>query len=179
MNARHARGFSLIEVLVALVVCSIGLLGLAKMESLAIASTDVAGTRAVAAIQAASLAAMMHANRAYWGGGYALASTTVQVTNGAVVISNSSLNGSRTACTATGSSACNYAQMAAYDLQNWGTTLQGQLPGYLATIACSTTGFPVTCTIQLTWRENGVAVTPQQTQMANLALPTYTMYVEP
>ena len=34
-------GFSLIEVMVALVVCSIGLLGLAKMESLAIASQDV------------------------------------------------------------------------------------------------------------------------------------------
>ena len=180
MGARHAHGFSLVEVMVALIVCSVGLLGLAKMESLAIASTDVAGTRALAAMEASSLAAMMHANRAYWGGGFALASTTVQVTSGAVVISNASLT-TVAACTSTGSSACNYTQMAAYDLQNWGglNGLQAMLPGYLATIACSTSGYPITCTIQIVWSENGVAITPQQTQMTSLALPTYTVYVEP
>ena len=42
---RRSRGFSLVEILVALIVSSIGLLGLAKMEALALASTDVAGTR--------------------------------------------------------------------------------------------------------------------------------------
>ena len=47
-----ARGFSLVEVLVSLVVVSVGLLGLAKMESLAIASTGVASSRSLAAILA-------------------------------------------------------------------------------------------------------------------------------
>ena len=56
----------------------------------------------------------MHANRAYWGGGFALASTTVQITSGAVAISNTAL-ASGTACTTAGSTACNYTQMAAYD----------------------------------------------------------------
>ena len=59
-------GFSLIEVMVALVVCSIGLLGLAKMESLALSSEDLSGNRTIAAIEASSLAAMMHADRGYW-----------------------------------------------------------------------------------------------------------------
>ena len=39
---RRARGFSLMEVMVALVVSTVGLLGLAKMEALAISSTGVA-----------------------------------------------------------------------------------------------------------------------------------------
>ena len=61
-----ARGFSLIEVLVALVVVSIGLLGIAKMQAIAYSSTGVASKRSLAAIEAASLASSMHANRAYW-----------------------------------------------------------------------------------------------------------------
>lgn len=175
---RLAHGFSLVEVMVALVVCSIGLLGLAKMESLALASTDVAGSRSIAAIEASSMAAMMHANRAYWGGGYALASTTVQYTSGAIVISNTTLV-PPSSCVATGSNACNYTQVAALDLSNWGTALQSVLPGYLATIACSTTGFPVTCTIQIQWTESGVAIMSQQTNIGSLKVPTYTLYVEP
>jgi type IV pilus assembly protein PilV len=177
----RAQGFSLIEVMISLVIAGVGLLGLAKMESLALASTDVAGTRSIAALQASSLASMMHANRAYWGGGFAIASTTVQITSGAVAISNGAL-AAGTACTTPGTSACNYTQMAAYDLNNWATQLQSLLPGYLTTISCSTTGFPVNCTIQITWTEQGVAVTSQQTQIGTvggLALPTYTMYVEP
>ncbi|MGH8302669.1 MAG: type IV pilus modification PilV family protein, partial [Steroidobacteraceae bacterium] len=57
---RRSRGFSLIEVLVALIVLSVGLLGIAKMEALALASNAVAGRRALAAIEAASLADSMH-----------------------------------------------------------------------------------------------------------------------
>jgi len=74
MNRRPlqaCRGFSLVEVMVALVVCAIGLLGLAKMESLAVASTSVAAARSIAAIEASSLAAAMHANKAYWAAGTA------------------------------------------------------------------------------------------------------------
>jgi type IV pilus assembly protein PilV len=174
----RAHGFSLIEVMISLVIAGVGLLGLAKMESLALASTDVAGTRSTAALQASSLASMMHANRAYWGGGYAIASTTVQITGGVVVISNGAL-AAGTACTVAGATACNYTQMAAYDLNNWATQLQTLLPGYLTTIACSTTGFPVNCTVTVTWTEQGVAVTSQQANIGNLATPSYTMYVEP
>jgi hypothetical protein len=56
------------------------------------------------------------------------------------------------------------------------------LPGYLATINCSTAAFPVTCTIQIQWTENAVAGNSQQTGMANIgttAAPTYTLYVQP
>jgi type IV pilus assembly protein PilV len=171
-NRRRSSGFSLIEVLVALVVTSIGLLGLAKMESLALSSTGVASSRSLAAIEASSLAASMHSNRGYWGAGRAPASTTVN---------NSVTNNFSTAiaCTTPGTSACTVDQMAFYDLQQWAIALQAVLPGYNATITCSTSGFPVNCTIQIQWVENAVAANAAQTNLVALQAPTYTVYVEP
>ena len=40
-------GFSLIEVMVALIIVSVGLLGIAKMQALAYASTGIAGKRSL------------------------------------------------------------------------------------------------------------------------------------
>ena len=62
------RGVSLLEVLIALVVISIGLLGIAKMQALAIASTRVSSMRSLISIEASSLASAIHANRLYWTG---------------------------------------------------------------------------------------------------------------
>src|ERR1700727_3977341 len=62
---RRARGFSLMEVIVALVVSPVGLLGLAKMEALAMSSTGVASSRSLAAIEASSLAAATHPTPGY------------------------------------------------------------------------------------------------------------------
>lgn len=168
---RHARGFSLMEVMVALVVSTVGLLGLAKMEALALSSTGVASSRSLAAIEASSLAAAMHANPGYWAAGIAPPS---------IVISSASNPYSAAApCTLTGPSSCVPAAMAANDLNQWASAVDAVLPGYLATISCSQANFPVTCTIQLQWTENGVAVNAQQTQMSSLATPTYVLFVQP
>jgi type IV pilus assembly protein PilV len=169
----RSAGFSLIEVMVALVVCSIGLLGLAKMESLAISSTSVAGSRSIAAIEASSLASAMHANPGYWAAGLAPAITTVS----AAPANNFS---AAATCLVAGAGSCGPAPMAFYDLQLWGAALQAVLPGYLATITCTTTlNVPVTCTIQIQWSENAVAGNVQQTNMAGLNQPTYTLFVQP
>src|ERR1700730_1555965 len=124
MSMRHPTrvrwgGFSLVEVMVALVVVSIGLLGLAKMESLALSSTSVAGSRALAAIEASSLASAMHANPGYWAAGVAPASTTVYYdTSNALQISDTGLATAAT-CLTGGGGSCAPAQMAAYDVQQW------------------------------------------------------------
>jgi type IV pilus assembly protein PilV len=65
----RVRGFSLIEVMVALFVTAVGLLGIAKIQALAYASTGSASVRSVVALEAAGLAASMHANRLYWTSG--------------------------------------------------------------------------------------------------------------
>jgi type IV pilus assembly protein PilV len=177
------RGFSLVEVMVALVVCAIGLLGLAKMESLAVASTSVAAARSIAAIQASSLAAAMHANKGYWASGTAPASTTVTVTNNpnTVVISDPVLNSlPPNSCSIPGANSCTIDQMAAFDVQSWAASLQTLLPGSLSTITCTTASFPVTCTIQIQWTENAVAANAQQNFNLNpLQTPTYVLYVQP
>jgi type IV pilus assembly protein PilV len=186
MNVRAAhrgcRGFSLVEVMVALVVCAIGLLGLAKMESLAVSSTAVASARSIAAIQASSLAAAMHANRGYWAAGLAPALTTVTVSGGVttIVSGDPGLATAGVSCFIPGAAACTPNLMAAYDVQNWAAALQILLPGSFSTISCTTlTNTPVNCNIQIQWTENAVAANAQQTNMAALQTPTYILYVQP
>jgi type IV pilus assembly protein PilV len=172
---RSSRGFSLVEVMVALVVTSVGLLGLAKMESLALSSTGVAGQRSLAAIQASSLAAMMHANRDYW-------ASLLVIANSPITVDATPANNFSTAVPCTFASPCLPQAMADYDLQQWATALQGLLPGYQATITCATTPTAgvVSCAIQIQWAESSVALSKQQNLAATqLQIPTYTLYVEP
>ena len=170
MKFGSARGFSLVEVMVALVVVAVGLLGLAKMESLALASTTTAGTRSIAAIQASSMAAAMHADRAYWGAALAPAITTVTPATATTAVTACNVN----------PSPCNTGQlMAAYDVQNWSAAMNQVLPTYFATITCTTATPPVNCTINIKWAENGVAINTSQTNMSTLAAPNYQIFIEP
>jgi len=73
----RARGFTLLEVMVALVVTSIGLLGIAKLQALAYASTGSASMRSLVALQVAGLAASMHADRGYWSGNFVATPLTI------------------------------------------------------------------------------------------------------
>jgi type IV pilus assembly protein PilV len=170
---RHARGFSLMEVMVALVVSTIGLLGLAKMEALAMSSTGVASSRSLAAIEASSLAAAMHANPGFWQAGTAQASYTISGT------ATTNPYAASPTCTLTGASSCSVQAMAFNDLNQWAGAVSQVLPGYVATINCSQANFPVTCTIELQWTENGVAVNAQQTQMGSLVPAQYILFVQP
>jgi type IV pilus assembly protein PilV len=185
--AKSAAGFSLVEVMVALVVVSIGLLGLAKMESLALSSTSVAGTRAIAAIEASSLASAMHANPGYWAAGVAPGTTTVfydySTTTPTLTISDSGL-ATAASCLTTAGGGCTPAQMAAFDVQQWAFDVKNVLPKSLTTITCATSGFPVTCTVQIQWTENAVAADNLQTNINNISTsaasaPTYTLFVQP
>src|SRR6202451_1061320 len=169
-SIRAARGFSLIEVLVALIVVSIGLLGIAKMQAIAYSSTGVASKRSLAAIEGASLASSMHANRAYWSvPGTAALNTTV--TGTAIASSDPGLAGGGN-CTVGGTIPCTPNQLAAYDMQSWAAALKALLPNDQATIVCQSTAAPtpVSCTVTITWTENLVAVNTQEATAANQAV---------
>jgi len=176
------RGFSLVEVMVAVVVICVGLLGIAKMQALALSNTNTSRLRSLAAIEAASLAAAMHSNRNYWGnatGIYtvtpaAVASTTDGATAG---IANAEM-ANPVACE--NGNFCSAQNLAAYDLAKWAQSLSNVLPNPQATVTF--TGIPgvpapPAFTITITWSENAVAMMRQET--GALALPTYTLYVEP
>ena len=183
---RRARGFSLVEVLAALFVIAVGMLGIAKMQALALSSTGSAGTRSLVAIEASSLAASMHADRDYWTNPPVV--TNVNVAAGTVSIDVPALANTQNCLNIAGT--CGRTMMAGYDLQNWGAALAQILPAANANISCQNTSVPLSCTITITWIENmtGLSATTSQNDAASapssstaniLQQPQYTLYVEP
>jgi type IV pilus assembly protein PilV len=181
---RQQRGFSLVEVLVALIVIAVGMLGIAKMHALALSSTGSAGTRSLIALEAAGLAASMHADRDYWD------STSQLVTNVTVNGGTASVDVFPSAQTC--STACSSSQMAAYDLQNFGAALAQIVPAANATIGCQNSSVPQSCTITITWLENiaGMSTATSSTAISSATIssaptsnllqqPQYILYVEP
>jgi type IV pilus assembly protein PilV len=182
--ARGAAGFSLVEVLVALIVIAVGMLGIAKMHALALSATGSAGTRSLVAIEAAGLAASMHANRDYW------SATASLVTN--VTVSGGSANVDIFPTAQTCASTCTSTQMAAYDLQNFGAALAQIVPAANANISCQNASPPESCTITVTWLENlaGLSTATSSTVISSATIsssptsnllqqPQYILYVEP
>ena len=169
-----AGGFSLVEVLVALVIIGIGMLGIAKLQALAYASTGTSALRSLAALQASSLASAMHANRNYWSvvpAGFQFQFTGNTITS----TTDNTLTGTK--C----STACAAGPLAAYDVQQWLLAVNSVLPNATGTISCNTINpatNPVTCGIQLIWGESNVAINAQAAGNT-LAAPTYTLYVVP
>lgn len=188
----HALGFSLIEVMVALIVISVGLLGIAKLEALALSSTTTASNRSLAALQASSLAAAMHVNRGYWSQGDASGATVTAV--GTTIAVSSGLAPNLTASLAAGPvctstvTPCSVSDLAAYDLTNWVGWLQAVLPNTTTVVACGTAP-PVSCTIRLTWNESSVATNSREVTAkvnngttgttADFENSAYTLYVQP
>jgi len=186
-NGIHPRtaGFTLVEVLVALIIMAVGMLGLAKIQALSYASTGIAGTQSLAALEASSLVSAMRANRNYW----STVATPFTFTVAAGTINTGTLSDGNLAntydCTSGGANApCTPVQLAAYDLNNttngWIKALGAVLPKPSATISCPTpaAGTQLGCSIQITWVENTVSVN-SQTQGNALAAPTYTVFVVP
>ncbi len=201
----RARGFTLVEVMVALIIIAIGTLGIAKMQALALSNTNASRTRALAAIEASSLAAAMHVNRAYWAS-YLSAPGNIQVATAGTGSVTSDAAAMQTAlttvagtkcstsslfkaqlscyCASATSSSCGttYINMAASDLYDWSSGLASMLPAATASVSCVNTDSPVDCTITLTWTENAVALTTQEagaTAPAAIQQVQYTLYVVP
>jgi type IV pilus assembly protein PilV len=182
---RQRAGFSLVEVLVALIVIAVGMLGIAKMHALALSGTGAAGTRSLVAIEAAGLAASLHANRDYWATTSQLA-TNITVSGGTA---NVDVFPTATPCLAT---VCNSTQMAAYDTQSFGAALAQIVPAANANISCQNAVPPQSCTITITWLENitGMSTATSSTTISSAAVstapnsnflqqPQYILYVEP
>jgi type IV pilus assembly protein PilV len=196
----RVRGFTLIEVMVALFVTAVGLLGIAKIQALAYASTGTASVRSLVALEAAGLAASMHANRGYWAGGFAPIPITVTGTTitGGNLNTEATVPAFPTAGTAycqagSGNTPCSAELIAAFDLHSYATALDGMLNNSspTTTINCpNVPGQPINCVIQVSWNEKAVSISKTSatdtTQCTSASAtdtcqfnPTYTLYVEP
>jgi type IV pilus assembly protein PilV len=131
-------GFSLIESLVALVVLSVGLLGIAALYVTALREGRTALLRSEAVTRAGDMADRIRAN-SVGGAGYALAAGAA---NQAVA-----------ACAVGG---CTAAQMATTDKAQWVALLQRGLPAGQGTIDVDATTTPFTYTLTISWQEPNV-----------------------
>jgi type IV pilus assembly protein PilV len=205
MRYPSVRGFSLVEVMVAVVVICVGLLGVAKMQALSLSNANTSRQRSLAAIEAASLAAAMHSNREYWANVVGAYSVTVNPAANPAVVSTDgvmaaqanpdlALGFASAACvgTSNGAPVCsnvtNPGELAAFDLALWMSSLSALLPNPTATILCSNivaANVPTSCTIQISWTETAVAMNQQEAQKQaasgtqQFEQPTYLLYVEP
>jgi type IV pilus assembly protein PilV len=187
------RGFSLVEIMVAVVVICVGLLGIAKMQALAVSSTTTARLRAMAAFQAASLASAMHSNRVYWASAAAVANSPVTV-QGATVTPAALVQGTG-ACIVTTVSAvpkcpgtAGALTLAGFDLARWAAALTGLLPNATTQITCQGATPPQSCVIQMSWSEQTGTINSSETAVAivdpalnggGANLDYYTLYVQP
>lgn len=151
------RGVSLIEVLMAVLIFSVGLIGLAGLMVMATRSNQAGYQFTQVSYLAHNMADRMTANPiGVWNGNYGSSSGTSYPTT----------------TTQDCSAGCTPAQLAVYDQQMWSSQLKTFLPpGATATIACSNAGIsydPVgggqvdkrppyggTCAMRINWNERG------------------------
>jgi type IV pilus assembly protein PilV len=153
--ARHQWGITLIEVLIALLIFSIGLMGVAALLVISARSVHVAYLRTQVTFLAQSMADRMGANAiGVWKGYY-----------------NGSYPGAGAQSCAGG---CSPQQLAEHDKALWSSQLATFLPsGAKAAILCNNAGvayvplpdqvmlrppYGGSCTMSITWAERGVAI---------------------
>jgi type IV pilus assembly protein PilV len=151
------RGFTLLEVLIALLIFSLGLMGLAGLLTVSVRTNHSAYLRTQAMFLAQGMEDRMRANGAgLWAGLYTLhAIVTPPATPGAAVIT-----GTLTDCSA----GCPIATIATRDMQAWQNQLNTFLPNPGAAIACNAPSpvgtakapYSTTCEIQISWTQLGL-----------------------
>jgi len=177
---RGARGFTLLEVMVSVLVVAIGLLGVAKMQALALSSTQVSSSRSLVALQAGSLVSSMHGGREWWA--TSAVSPSFSVGGSTVTDAASILSASVPACTA--AAPCTAAQLAAKDVQAWAVSMNALVMSHATAVTCTpardTPPRPTSCVISVTWAEKTVASVNQPgSAPAASSMQTYVLYVEP
>lgn len=138
-SAPRQRGFSLLEILVALAVLSIGLLGLAALQTMSMRMGHDSYQRTQATMLAYDIVDRMRANRA-------------GLTAGLYSNVTFAYNPTAPDCVA---SACSPTTLADYDISTWKTILAAKLSQGEGAI--STSGTQRTITVK--WRENDVPIT--------------------
>jgi type IV pilus assembly protein PilV len=135
---RRSAGFSLVEALVALVVLSIGMLGIAALYVESLRSGRTALLRTQAVTLAGDMADRIRAN------------PTGRLAYGDAVTVNDTV-----AACAPGGAGCTTTQLAHHDKALWMRALQAALPGAVGTVVVDDTTDPPNYTITISWVEAG------------------------
>ncbi len=160
----HSRGFTMVEMLVALVVLSIGMLGIAGLFAVSLRSGGSAIQRMQAVNLASDMADRIRANRR---AGISYAATTAAT-------------GTNKNCVGPSAVVCTPTDMAANDIFVWKQAVAAAFKGGKATgqidfVAAALTTQPSTYTITVSWREQALAgdeTDSSQSVVMQLQLPT-------
>ena len=197
-HRRAEGGFTLVELLVTMLIVTVGLLGLAKLQATAVSNTSLARTRALMTYQAESLAGMIRANKGFWvTTGSPVVWPAFGVTS-AGVKSDSGMTSTTTCVGSTVISTCTPQQLAYDDMYNWAYTFNdptnptAAFPNASATIVCVPPpgSASTTCTanpavpngydITLTWQQKVIAVNRGSLNSASTTTPvSMVMHVQP
>jgi type IV pilus assembly protein PilV len=144
LHRQSDAGFSLLEVLIALVILSVGLLGIAAMISSTIKANDSAYMRTQATALAYSIIDRMRTNQlAAQNGEYDIAVGTPAP-------------GSSTVCNGNGAN-CDSSTLAAFDLAQWKQALASSangLPDGDGSIVTAAVGGVTTVTVTVQWNDS-------------------------
>lgn len=142
-------GFSLIESMVALVVVSVGMIGIAGLYGQGLSAGRTALDRTQAVNLASDMADRIRANR------------RGDLNYGGAAANNN--------CDPGGGVSCTPAQMAAHDLFVWSNQVARQLPNGVGVVQYAPTA-PPTYTIQVSWQDTGMGAVNYQLaiRVANL-----------
>ncbi len=162
-SGKKQTGFSLIEILVALLILSIGMLGIAQLLLLTHKTNSSSYIRQQATQSAYDIFDRINTNRQ-------------AAINGNYTVNNLVLSGSpsppSTPTTNCDNSVCNEAQMAAYDIWYWLTTDVAQLPNGCGSITTSASGINTIVTVTVQWDDSPAeqALGATTTQPAQLTI---------
>ena len=139
--ATHETGFTVIEVLISLLVLSVGMMGLASLQVVGLQNTQGGAQRAQAAFLAYDITDRMRSNPvAVTAGGYNYVGEPGAAAVNAVGCIGIAAN-------------CSAAQLAAFDLAQWQTLLGTYLSGGFGAIATVDNGTTTGVTITVQWAD--------------------------
>lgn len=136
MENVNQRGFTLVETMVALLILSVGLIGIAALYGQALSASSASIFRSQAINLAADIADRIRGNR-----------------TALLAYQGSASNHGCDAPTDRGGIDCAADEMAAHDLFVWQTLTAETLPGGQGTVEVDTTTDPATYTVTVFWDE--------------------------
>ncbi len=140
--ATHETGFTVIEVLISLLVLSVGMMGLASLQVVGLQNTQGGAQRAQAAFLAYDITDRMRSN------------TAAATAGGYNYVGEPGAAGQVNAVNCIGVAAnCSAAQLAAFDLAQWQTLLGTYLSNGFGSIATVDNGTTTGVTITVQWAD--------------------------
>lgn len=156
-NKRNEKGFTLIEVLIALVILAVGLLGMATLMTTSLQSNQGAYRRSQASLMAYDLVERMRLNRSQ------------AITTDDYTLASDASASSNPSCDTAG---CNPHQQAQMDMFQWRAALATALPDATATVTRASNN---KYTLTISWTEVGSAL---KDSSAKTVTPSFSMRID-